>query len=227
MKKKILSIIIFIVFSSKAIAHLDHYKDINLLEYELFRNDKSIGYHNYVFERNEDILYVESDINFKITKLGIDIYKYLGQTKEQYKGNQLIKFSSNTNQNKKIKNTEINLDKEKNHLVISGSQNQLISPKEYPVGTWWNHEIAQAKAQISAVSGRIIDQKTVFIGKEKIALYGKNYNALRFNFTSTDSSLPENKKLNIDVWYEEETNVWLKAAFNKKGYWEYRLKLKK
>ena len=32
MKKKILSIIIFIVFSSKAIAHLDHYKDINLLE---------------------------------------------------------------------------------------------------------------------------------------------------------------------------------------------------
>jgi len=227
MKKKILSIIIFIVFSSKAIAHLDHYKDINLLEYELFRNDKSIGYHNYVFERNEDILYVESDINFKITKLGIDIYKYLGQTKEQYKGNQLIKFSSNTNQNKKIKNTEINLDKEKNHLVISGSQNQLISPKEYPVGTWWNHEIAQAKAQISAVSGRIIDQKTVFIGKEKIALYGKNYNALRFNFTSTDSSLPENKKLNIDVWYQEETNVWLKAAFNKKGYWEYRLKLKK
>ena len=224
MKKKILSIIIFIVFSSKAIAHLDHYKDINLLEYELFRNDKSIGYHNYVFERNEDILYVESDINFKITKLGIDIYKYLGQTKEQYKGNQLIKFSSNTNQNKKIKNTEINLDKEKNHLVISGSQNQLISPKEYPVGTWWNHEIAQAKAQISAVSGRIIDQKTVFIGKEKIALYGKNYNALRFNFTSTDSSLPENKKLNIDVWYEEETNVWLKAAFNKSGYWEYRLK---
>ena len=227
MKKKILSIIIFIVFSSKAIAHLDHYKDINLLEYELFRNDKSIGYHNYVFERNEDILYVESDINFKITKLGIDIYKYLGQTKEQYKGNQLIKFSSNTNQNKKIKNTKINLDKKKNHLVISGSQNQLISPKEYPVGTWWNHEIAQAKAQISAVSGRIIDQKTVFIGKEKIALYGKNYNALRFNFTSTDSSLPENKKLNIDVWYEEETNVWLKAAFNKKGYWEYRLKLKK
>ena len=227
MKKKILSIIIFIVFSSKAIAHLDHYKDINLLEYELFRNDKSIGYHNYVFEKNEDILYVESDINFKITKLGIDIYKYLGQTKEQYKGNQLIKFSSNTNQNKKIKNTKINLDKKKNHLVISGSQNQLISPKEYPVGTWWNHEIVQAKAQISAVSGRIIDQKTVFIGKEKIALYGKNYNALRFNFTSTDSSLPENKKLNIDVWYEEETNVWLKAAFNKKGYWEYRLKLKK
>ena len=32
------------------------------------------------------------------------------------------------------------------------------------------------------------------------------------------------KKLNIDVWYEEETNTWLKAAFNKSGYWEYRLK---
>ena len=85
------------------------------------------------------------------------------------------------------------------------------------MGTWWNHEILQAKAQISAVSGRIIDQKVTFLGKEKLNLYGKNYNALRFNLSSTDKKLPESKRLNIDVWYEEETNVWLKASFKKNG----------
>ena len=138
--------------------------------------------------------------------------------------NQLIEFSSKTDQNKKIKNTEINYDKSKDKLLISGSENNLISPKEYPVGTWWNHEIVQAKAQISAISGRIIEQKVTFLGKEKLNLYGKTYNALRFNFASSDSSLPDKKKLNTDVWYDEETKLWLKAAFNKTGYWEYRLK---
>ena len=32
------------------------------------------------------------------------------------------------------------------------------------------------------------------------------------------------KNLNTDIWYEEETFLWVKAAFDKTGYWEYRLK---
>ena len=54
--------------------------------------------------------------------------------------------------------------------------------------------------------------------------YGKTYNALHFNFKSSDESLPDSKKLNTDIWYDKDTFLWLKAAFNKTGYWEYRLK---
>jgi hypothetical protein len=224
MKKKLLSIIFFLFFSTKAISHTEHYKNINILEYELFRNNKSIGFHNYKFERNNSYLNVKSIMKFKIRKLGIDLYIYNGTTEEEYEKNQLINFLSNTNQNKKIKTTKIMFDKKKDKLIVSGSENQLITSKKYPVGTWWNHEIVQAKAQISAISGRIIEQKVIFLGKEKINLYGKKYEALRFNFSSSDENLPENKKLNTDVWYDEKTKIWLKAAFNKKGYWEYRLK---
>ena len=194
MKIKLLSIIFLLIFFSKAIAHSGHYKEVNILEYELFRNNKSIGYHNYTFTRDNNILNVKSSIDFKIRKLGVDLYKYEGTTEEQFKDDQLIRFISNTNQNKKIKKTEIKFDKEKNILTISGSENQLTSPKEYPVGTWWDHEIIQAKAQISAVSGRIIHQKVTFLGKEEISLYGKKYNSLRFNLSSTDESLPKKKK---------------------------------
>ena len=224
MKTKFVSIILFLLFSTKAISHTGHYADINVLEYELFRNNQSIGYHNYKFEKKGNLLNVTSLMNFKITKLGLDLYSYTGTTEEEYQENQLINFLSNTNQNKKIKNTKIIFDKKINKLIISGSENQLISPKEYHVGTWWNHEIVQAKAQISGVSGRIIEQEVIFLGKEKLNLYGKDYKALHFNFKSTDQSLPKNKKLDIDVWYQEETNLWLKASFDKTGSWEYRLK---
>ena len=96
--------------------------------------------------------------------------------------------------------------------------------KNYIVGTWWNHEIIQAKAQISAISGRIIHQKVTFLGKEKLKINGEVYDALHFNFSSSDESLPDKKKLNTDIWYDEKTNLWLKASFDKTGLWEYRLK---
>ena len=60
---------------------------------------------------------------------------------------------------------------------------------DYLLGTWWNHGIIDAKAQISAVSGRIIEQNVDFIGKEEIIIDGKTYNTLHFQFTSTDKKL--------------------------------------
>ena len=40
---------------------------------------------------------------------------------------------------------------------------------------------------------------------------------MHFNFSSTDKKLAKDKKLNTDVWYDEETLNWVKASFNKKG----------
>ena len=224
MKKNILSIVFLVIFITSSFSHIKHYENYNSLEYELFRNNKLIGYHNYKFENGKKYLNVKSVIKFKITKLGIDLYKYDAVSEENYADNQLIKFSSKTYQNEKIKNTEIFYDSSKDQLIITGSENQLVSQKNNPVGTWWNHEIVQAKAQISAISGRIIEQKVTFLGEEKLNLNGKIYNSLHFNISSSDETLPEKKKLNTDIWYEKETKLWLKAAFNKTGYWEYRLK---
>ena len=223
MKKIILSIIIFIL-SSNGWAHVEHYSKFNYLEYELFRNNQSIGYHKYDFERSNEILKIKSEVNFKITKLGVDLYKYFAISEEIYKNNEFFKFSSKTNQNKKEKYVNIKLDKQNKSLNIDGSSYKGSASIDTIVGTWWNHEIVKAKAQISAISGRVIQQKVTFIGKEQITINGKTFNTLRFNFKSADESLPKNKKLNTDVWYDEKTYLWVKAAFDKTGYWEYRIK---
>ncbi|MGA0779165.1 MAG: DUF6134 family protein [Pelagibacteraceae bacterium] len=224
MKKKFLSIILLSFLSVSAFSHNEHYTNLNSLEYDLYRNDELIGYHNYFFKKEGINLKVSSILDIKINKLGIDLYKYNLESIEEYEGDQLVKYSSKTQQNKKTKMTNIELDKKNDKLIISGTENQLISPKEYPVGTWWNHEIIQSKAQISAISGRIIEQRVTFLGKEKLNLYGKTYDALRFNFSSSDENLPEKKRMNTDIWYDEKTHIWLKAGFEQTGYWEYRLK---
>jgi hypothetical protein len=112
---------------------------------------------------------------------------------------------------------------ENEEYTIDGSSYQGKVPEDYLLGTWWNHSIVKAEAQISAVSGRIIKQKVTFLSKEIIKLSEKSYNTLHFNFASTDKKLTKGKKLNTDVWYDVETLNWVKASFQKQGKWEYKL----
>ena len=227
MKKIILSIIILISLNFNAVGHVEHYAEFDYLEYELFRNNKLIGYHKYNFIRKNGLLTIKSEVNFKISKLGVDLYKYSAKSEEVYKDNKFLRFSSKTNQNKKEKYVNISVDASDGSLIIDGSSYKGKGDKGIIVGTWWNHEIVKSKAQISAISGRIIEQTVTFIGKEKVVINGITYNTLKFNFKSSDQTLSENKKLNTDVWYDEKSLTWIKAAFDKRGYWEYRLKINK
>ena len=224
MKKFLLSIIFTFFLTSENIAHVDHYTKYNYLEYELFRNNQSIGYHKYTFNRDKGKLTIENEVKFKITKLGLDLYKYYAKGEETYINGVFSGFSSKTNQNKKKKFVKITIDPIDKNLIIDGSSYKGKVDKEKIIGTWWNHEIVQKKAQISAVSGRIIEQKVEFLGKEEIKIDEKTYKTLKFNFSSSDPSLSKDKKLNTNIWYEEDTFLWVKAAFDKTGYWEYRLK---
>ena len=185
MKKYLLSIAIIFFLSIEIKAHVDHYSKYNYLEYELFRNNKLIGYHKYNFKRDKDHLTIDNEVSFKITKLGIDLYKYYAKGEERYENGTFSGFNSTTNQNKKEKYVNITLDPKDNNLIIDGSS---------------------------------------FKGKEEVKIGDKVYKTLRFNFSSSDPSLSKDKKLNTDIWYEEETYLWIKAAFDKTGYWEYRLK---
>ena len=224
MKKLLLSISLILLLSSENNAHVDHYIKYNYLEYELFRNDKLIGYHKYKFNRENGNLKIDNEVSFKIRKLGVDLYKYYAKGLETYENGVFSGFKSETNQNKKEKYVNISIDPIDKNLIIDGSSYKGKADKNMIIGTWWNHEIVQKKAQISAVSGRIIEQKVEFLGKEEVKIGDKTYNTLRFNFSSSDPSLSKDKKLNTDIWYEEGTYLWIKAAFDKTGYWEYRLK---
>ena len=221
---KIYKIIIFLILISLPFstnAHVQHYDDLKRIEFDIYRNNKNIGKHIFSFKKSNGQLEVESKINFEIKKLGIILYKYHVTGTEFYKDGKLVKFNSKTNQNGKEK--YVNMELENGQHIIDGSSYQGKAPIDYLLGTWWNHSIVKAKAQISAVSGRIIKQKVTFLGKETIKIDDKSYKTLHFNFSSTDKKLSKNKKLNTDVWYDEKTLNWVKASFNKKGKWEYKL----
>ena len=78
--------------------------------------------------------------------------------------------------------------------------------------------------QISPLSGSIKDQVVKFIGDENITIYGKNYSVAHYKLKSRDDSLPNDKKLDFDIWLDKKNNLILKVAYKRMGDWEYRLK---
>ena len=157
---KIVILLFLISFPLHTNAHVQHYENLSRIEFDIFRNDKHIGKHVFSFNKSDDQLSVESEINFEIRKLGIVLYKYHVKGTEFYENGELIKFNSKTNQNGKEK--YVNMKLENGEYTIDGSSYKGKASSDYLLGTWWNHSIVKAEAQISAVSGRIIKQKVTF-----------------------------------------------------------------
>jgi len=199
-----------------------HYQKLNKLEFDLYRNNKLIGQHIYTFYRDGKNFTVQNKINFKIKKFGVTLYRYSSEGLEKYNNGKFESFSAKTNHNNKDKFCKIY--KKENEFFIEGSSYKGKAPEDFIIGTWWNHSIIKYGAQISTSSGRIIKQNVSFVGKETIEINNKKYSALKFNFSSKDQSLSKDKKLNMDVWYDEKTLIWLKANYKKSGNWEYRLR---
>ena len=82
----------------------------------------------------------------------------------------------------------------------------------------------QAESQISPISGSIKEQLVTFIGKEKITINGKEFDTDHFKLTSKDMALPEDKRLNFDIWLDKKTSVIVKVTYERMGSWEYRIK---
>ena len=222
--KKFITATFLILYSSISIAHMAHYNKYNKIEMEIFRNNELIGYNFYFFKRNGDETIVTNQIKFSVKLLGKTIFKVEGYGEEKYFKDQLISYNSKTLQNNKKKFVNLLFNKDTKKINITGSSYIGEVSNDIIIGNWWNHKILQSDIQISPLSGSVKKQVVTFIGKEKIDLYGKTYEVDRFTIKSKDQSLPEDKKLDFDIWYDQKRAMILKISYSKMGNWEYRLK---
>ena len=223
MNKFVISLLA-IFFSSISLAHMGHYNKFDKIEMEILRNDEVIGYNNYFFKRDGDKTIVKNQYKFEVKLLSATIFKVEGYGEEIYLKDNLISFQSKTLQNKKEKFVNLKLDKINKKFDIEGSSYSGEASVKNIIGNWWSHKILQAESQISPISGSIKEQMVTFIGKENVSINGKQYEADHFKLTSKDTSLPEDKKLNFDIWLDKKTSVIVKVRYKRMGNWEYRLK---
>ena len=224
MKKFFINIIIFLFFSTNLNAHISHYKNFKKIEMEIFRNNELIGYNYYFFKTKNNEVQVTNQTKITVKLLGVAIFDVEGYGEEKYKNNKLISFRSKTKQNKKEKFVNLKLNTENDRFIIRGSSYSGEASIENIIGNWWNHKLLQSESQISSVSGSIKKQVVTFVAKEKIELYGKSYEVEHFKLKSKNLDLPDDKRLNFDIWFDKNTGLIIKVKYSRMGNWEYRLK---
>ena len=222
--KKFLFLLIFLFISSNSNAHIAHYNNYNKIEMEILRDGEVIGYNYYFFKRDGNETLVTNQIKFTVKLFGATIFEIEGYGEEKYIDDQLISFSSKTLQNDKEKFVNLKLNRKTNKFDILGSSYNGEASLNNIVGNWWSHNILTTDSQISPISGSVKEQLVTFIRKEKIDLYGKTYDTERFKLNSKDMSLPNDKRLDFEIWYDKENNIIRKVTYSRMGNWEYRVK---
>ena len=222
MKKSIC--IFFILFSFfKVFADELNYKNISKIEMDVLRNNEVIGYSNYFFKHSGDTMIVENYTKFNVEMFGIKVFSINSKSKEIYQKNKLLSFESSTLQNDKKKFVKLIYDKNKNKFIINGSSYVGEANRENIIGNWWNAKILETKTQISPLSGSIKKQEIKFINKDEIDYKGKKIKLFQFKLKSTED-LPDDKKLDFDIWINPNKGLIFKVKYNRLGSWEYRLK---
>ena len=221
--KKILVVVIVLLYSN-VLAHMDHYKKYSKIEMDIFRNGELIGYNYYFFTRKGDETLITNQIKFSVKLLGASIFQVEGYGEEKYIKDQLVSYNSKTLQNDKVKFVNLILNKDNKKFDIKGSSYSGEASINNIIGNWWSHKILQADSQISPISGSIKEQVVTFVGKEKIEQYGKIYQVDHFKLNSKDMSLPNNKRLDFDIWFDKKSSMIVRVSYSRMGNWEYRLR---
>jgi len=216
--------IFYILFSFfNVFADESHYKNLSKIEMDILRNDKVIGYSNYFFKHAKDTMAVENYTKFIVEMFGVKVFSIDSKSKEIYQKDKLISFESTTLQNDKKKYVKLNYDEKKNKFIINGSSYVGEANLDNVIGNWWNSKILESKTQISPLSGSIKKQTSKLTNKDEIEFNGKKIKLLQFKLKSTED-LPDDKKLDFDIWLDPNKDIIFKVKYNRLGNWEYRLK---
>ena len=224
MKKIIITFfLIFIIYPFFSYSHVNHYEKIKLIEMDILRNGKKIGYNKYSFKNQNNLLVVKNEINFIAKLVGINLLDVKGSSTETYKNGRLIKFKSDTIQNKKKKYNELVLDKNKKTFKINGSSFNGNLPSTALVGNWWNHNILQSEMIISPLSGSLKFQEVYFLSKEILKIDSDSFNTSKFKIIMK-KNINDKKKEEFKVWLDDKSKIILKVSYSKFGNWEYIVK---
>ena len=228
MKNKFFSLVLVLIFSicafSNLYSHTGHYKNLKMIEMDIYRNGKIIGYSKFFFRSYENLFEVINETHFEVKVAGIKLFSVKSISKEKYQNDQLIEFKSETMQNDKKKFVNLVYNRSKDVFIIDGSSFKGNADKENIVGNWWNHKILTSNSQISPLSGSIKKQEVLFISKETLNIDNKSFEVDHFKLKSTDENLEEDKKLNFDIWLDRKKNIIVKVEYNRLGKWQYILK---
>ncbi|MFM8422957.1 MAG: DUF6134 family protein [Candidatus Fonsibacter sp.] len=209
-----------ILFPSITNSHVQHYKNLQRIEFDIYRNNDLVGYHKVnVKKKGDNTKEVLTDILIEVKILGIKVHTYKSYGVETYKGEELLEFKSKTQDGsdndycniKKISDGKYSFD----GMTENKKYVYELSDKFYPA-LWWNHESLLNNNYVLGQGCRNLKTQITFLKKETKKINEKNELVNFYNIKGDN--------LDINIGYTEKDLKWVDMKFTLKGDWEYKLK---
>jgi hypothetical protein len=220
MLRLLIILVSYILFPTIANTHVQHYKNLQRIEFDIYRNNDLVGYHKVnVKKKGDNTKEIITDILIEVKILGIKVHTYKSYGVETYKNEELIEFKSKTQDGsdndycniKKISDGKYSFD----GMTENKKYIYELTEKFYPA-LWWNHESLLSNNYVLGQGCRNLKTKITFLNKETKKINDKNEVVNFYNIKGDN--------LDINIGYTEKDLKWVDMKFTLKGEWEYKLK---
>jgi len=220
MLRLLIFLVSYILFPTIANTHVQHYKNLQRIEFDIYRNNDLVGYHKVnVKKKGDNTKEIITDILIEVKILGIKVHTYKSYGVETYKNEELIEFKSKTQDGsdndycniKKISDGKYSFD----GMTENKKYIYELTEKFYPA-LWWNHESLLNNNYVLGQGCRNLKTKITFLNKETKKINDKNEVVNFYNIKGDN--------LDINIGYTEKDLKWVDMKFTLKGEWEYKLK---
>ncbi len=220
MFRHLIFFISFILFPTITNSHVQHYKDLQRVEFDIYRNNDLVGYHKVnVKKKSDNTKEVITDILIEVKILGIKVHTYKSYGIETYKNEELIEFKSKTQDGSDNDYCNIKKNSDGKYLFNGMTENKKhvyeLTDKFYPA-LWWNHESLINSNYVLGQGCRNLKTQITFLKKETKKINEKNEVVNFYNIKGDN--------LDINIGYTEKDLKWVDMKFTLKGDWEYKIK---
>jgi len=200
MLSKILLTLALLVLSTKALAADQEWR------FQVFLDDKEIGYHDFVLEELDNRQRLQSEASFEYRLLFVKLYGYEHENVETWSGDCLIGIESKTDANGKPFQVSGSLQGDR--FVLSGTAGESELPSCNMSFAYWNPAFLQQDRLINVQNGEVLDIEVSEPELVQIEVRGVMQPAYRY--------LLDAGELKIELWYSEN-NEWLALETEARG----------
>ncbi len=185
------------------------------ISFDVYRNDKRVGFHEVTFRAEGDQLVVDSTFELSLRFLGLFSYNYSYKSTEAWQDGHLQSLRAEIDDNGDSSTVVATPSGE--GLQLTGPESQEIIPKGLFPTTHWNAGVIGSTQVINTITGQLNDVEMVDKGLNTIQTGNTTRPATHFAYQG---------ELNTEVWYDGDGR-WVKMRFpGKDGVMiEYRCQL--
>ncbi|MEE4294085.1 MAG: DUF6134 family protein [Xanthomonadales bacterium] len=191
-------LLVSLLLSSEARANYEGGEVSDSWQFQVFLDDKEIGFHNYHLVENGEYRTLRSEARFEYRLLFVTLFRYAHENEETWSGDCLQSIRSQTDSN----GTNYRLDGSlENDVFMLDSQDGTAQlPDCVMTFAYWDPDFLEQTRLLNSQDGSFLEVNVSSPEPDEIMVRGQAVPAKRYHLEAGD--------LSLNLWYSED-DEWL------------------